>query len=109
MRGQEEGGRWRGRERRGVCVCARTRVTACLSVCVKPERREGGGGVGRGREEKIGSYVSFERLWGWEQGNIVIQVPHAFRGMPVSTIGTLFALRGCSEHSMCSLCILKKG
>lgn len=65
--------------------------------------------MGRRREEKIGSYVSFERLWGWQQGSIVIQVPHAFRGMPVSTIGTLFALQGCSEHPICSLCTLKKG
>lgn len=62
--------------------------------------------MGRRGEEKIESFVSFERLWGWEQGCIVIQVPRAFRGTSVSLIGTLFALQGCSEHPICSLCIL---
>lgn len=50
MRGKEEGGRWRGQERRGVCVCVRVCVTICLCVCKAREK----GGRRRGGKKKRG-------------------------------------------------------
>ena len=84
-------------------VCARVCVTVCLCVC---KAREKGGRRKRGENRVIGP---FQKVVGWQQGSIAIQVPHAFCGMSISTIGTLFALQGCSEHPTCSLCTLKKG